>query len=176
VRYKYRVTKYNPEFRDANGHYLRSEWTEHADIGEVFGGVRLEDEEYLRVEALYLAATRYFLEEARIPGLVLKDLQVWFEDLEAEGLGFLKNGATLSVEQCLAFQRALLRHEAFGALSIPGRAYLHVGFDFYVYIGLPVPCLSAVQAVERSGLFVEPFRSPHLRAPPGYHTRRVVGT
>ena len=47
---------------------------------------------------------------------------------------------------------------------MPGRAYVHFGYDYYMYIGLSVKCTDALAAVQQRGLFVEPFRSPYLRA------------
>jgi len=38
---KYRITKYNPMNRDANGAYLLNEWTSFSDIGKTFDGKTL---------------------------------------------------------------------------------------------------------------------------------------
>ena len=32
----YRITKYNPEFRDEEGRYILDEWTSVTDIGKEF--------------------------------------------------------------------------------------------------------------------------------------------
>ena len=41
VRFQFRVTKYDPRFRDPSGAYMREEWTAVSDIGRTFGGVTL---------------------------------------------------------------------------------------------------------------------------------------
>lgn len=161
MKYQYRITKYDPAKRDENGAYLLDEWTAFSDIGKEFAGVRLEEAAYLEVESAYLAAVGSFLREARLPELFLKGL----ERGRAKSLpAFVEEGQLLSVELCVAFSRLALREVAWGRLSVPGRAYVHFGWDYYMYIGVPVVCPSSVEAAERSGLFVEPFRSPYLRA------------
>ena len=47
---EYRVTKYNPAFRDQLGHYARPEWIRFKDIGKTYSGVLFTREEYERVE------------------------------------------------------------------------------------------------------------------------------
>ena len=46
-----RITKYNPVFRNALGHYLKDEWTSSSDIGESFEDKKLTLQEYLDVES-----------------------------------------------------------------------------------------------------------------------------
>jgi hypothetical protein len=47
---EYRVTKYNPVFRDRSGAYTKAEWTCFKHIGQTYSGVLLTAEEYERVE------------------------------------------------------------------------------------------------------------------------------
>jgi hypothetical protein len=161
MKYQYRITKYNPANRDESGAYQLDEWTAFSDIGKEFSGVRLRKTEYLEVESAYLTAVKSFLEEARLPALFLKGLEI---GRAKEIPAFVKEGASLSVPQCVEFSRSVLREELWGRLVIPGRAYVHFGWDYYMYIGVPVPCHSSIEAAGRGGLFVEPFRSPYLRA------------
>ena len=35
--YGWRITKYNPAFRDERGAYLKDEWTSVSDVGKSFG-------------------------------------------------------------------------------------------------------------------------------------------
>lgn len=161
MKYQYRITKYNPVSRDESGAYRLAEWTAFSDIGKEFSGVRLDEAEYLRVESAYLAAVQSFLEEAKLPSLVVKGLE-W--DRSNPVPAFVAEGAALTILQCVAFSRLALREALWGRLVIPGKAYLHFGHDYYLYIGVPVACRCSIAAAERNGLFVEPFRSPHLRA------------
>ncbi len=34
MKFMWRVTKYNPTFRDENGTYIKDEWTSFSDIGK----------------------------------------------------------------------------------------------------------------------------------------------
>jgi hypothetical protein len=46
-----RITKYDPQNRDANGHYtLVDEWTSISDVGKSFQGKILTMEQYLAIE------------------------------------------------------------------------------------------------------------------------------
>ena len=73
--YGFRVTKYDPSRRDARGAFLDPDWTSHSDIGKVFGGKKLEIDEYLRVESAYAAAARAFFQDAGCPALAVVDLE-----------------------------------------------------------------------------------------------------
>jgi hypothetical protein len=49
---EYRVTKYNPAFRDQSDAYTKAEWTCFKDIGRTYSGVLLTAEEYQGVDHL----------------------------------------------------------------------------------------------------------------------------
>lgn len=51
---KYRLSKYDPIFRDPNGVYTKEEWTSYCDIGTVYDGVVFTKDEYLRMEAKFI--------------------------------------------------------------------------------------------------------------------------
>ena len=72
--HEYRVTKYNPAFRDHSGAYTKVEWTMFRQIGQTFSGVLLTSDEYERVEEAYIQAALSFLRESgllsmRVAGL-----------------------------------------------------------------------------------------------------------
>jgi hypothetical protein len=48
-----RTTKYNPEFRNDQGYYLKEEWTAVSDIGKVFDGKVLTETDYIEDEKRY---------------------------------------------------------------------------------------------------------------------------
>jgi hypothetical protein len=56
--------------------------------------------------------------------------------------------------------RALLREEYWCKLESDS-AYIHVGYDYYMYVGVPAECREAVAEATRLGLFVEPMQSPY---------------
>ena len=161
MRHQYRVTKFDPALRSEDGSFQGNEWTAHSDVGRSFDCVRLSEHEYLKVEAAYLFAVGAFLREAKIENLVLRSLKNYSD---SELPNFLQSEANLSVAQSVEFARFALRGHAWGKLTDPGRAYVHFGYDYYLYLGLPTRCPAAIAEIQGRGLFVEVFRSPYLRA------------
>lgn len=160
MRYQYRVTKYDPSLRDSDGAFQNPDWTSYSDVGRIFGGVPLSEVGYLKVEASYLFAVEAFLTEAKIGELLLRGLE---NHTDRELPSFIQSHAVLTVPQCVEFARIALREIAWGKLVVPGRAYVHFGYDYYMYLGLPLQCPNAIAAAQKRGLFVEHFRSPYLR-------------
>lgn len=160
MRHQYRITKYNPAFRDEDGAYRRDEWTSRSDIGRSFNGEVLSEAEYQAVEEAYLFAVAAFLSEAKIDHLTLRGVE---NPLDTPVPAWLAEGARLSVPQGVDFARMALRERIWGRLVVPGRAYVHFGYDYSMYLGVPARCPAAVAEAQRRGLFVEPFRSPYLR-------------
>ena len=158
MKNQYRVTKYAPSLRDATGAYAGEDWSSRSHIGRVFDDRMLSEAEYLKIENSYLSAMESFLDEAGIESLELKGL----EHYGAAGGGTLRGG-NLSIAQSLEFARLALREEAWGKLVVPGRAYVHFGYDYYMYIGVPLTCDRSIAIAHDLGLFVERFRSPYLR-------------
>ena len=153
--FEYRITKYDPNFRNSRGWYLLEEWTSVCDIGQEFGGRVLTREEYDRVESAYVAAALVFLEQAGVETLVLNGL----ENPQELALPF-EEGSVLSLEKAGAVLRQVLREEYWCLLEGP-EAFIHCGYDYYMYVGVPREVPEAEQLAQSLGLFVEPFDSPH---------------
>lgn len=148
---QYRVTKYNPARRNSQGHYLDKDWTSIADTGE--------SPEYLRIEKAYLVSAEEMLREHDIKELRIAGLENYRKFRLA---GFrLGEGARFGLDQLEQILRAMLREQFWARLQAP-RAFLHVGYDYYMYIGVPAPLGLSRVAAERRGLFVEEMRSPYL--------------
>lgn len=157
--FRYRITKYDPRFYGGpGGAYTRDEWTSISDIGKTFDGLELTREEYERVEGLYLEAVRTGLEAAGVERLRVCGL----ED-HGEAPGSLTEGQWLAVPEAAEVCRALLREAGFWCRLEDGdRAYVHVGYDYYLYLGTPVDVGAALAPLEEAGLFVEAgFSSPY---------------
>ncbi len=59
--------------------------------------------------------------------------------------------------------RSVLREDyVWCRLSGDDGFFVHLGYDYYLYIGLTRAPEQAVAATRRSGLHVDPFESPHL--------------
>jgi hypothetical protein len=153
--FEFRVTKYDPAHRDRRGAYTRDEWTSFGDIGRAFGGVVLTEAEYRRVEDAYANAAAAFLREAGVPGLAVAGL----ENHAGVPLPFAES-SLLGPAEAAEVVRRVLRDEFWCRLEGAG-AFVHLGYDYYMYVGVPVACPGAVAQARQFGLFVEPFRSPY---------------
>jgi len=154
VVFEYRVTKYDPSFRDARGAYLRDEWTSISDIGRSFGGTLLAREDYQRVEDAYVEAALGFLREAKQSAL----MAVALENHAQHPLGF-GVGDVLRLEHVGEVIRHVLREDFWCRLEAPD-AFIHFGHDYYMYIGVPTPCPDTKKLAHERGLFVEDQISP----------------
>ena len=58
--YQYRITKYNPKYRQLDGKYLNNEWTSYSDIGKKYNGKLFTMQNYIEVENSYVTAIILF--------------------------------------------------------------------------------------------------------------------
>jgi hypothetical protein len=156
---EYRVTKYDPTLRDARGAYIADEWISVRDIGRVFGGVVLTDSEYRRVEQAYISSALAFLREGVINSLTVAGL----ENPKRLALEF-GDDSVISLEHVGDVIRRILREEFWCRLEGRG-GFVHFGWDYYMYIGVPHRCLSAEQLAAELGLHPEEFASPYKETP-----------
>jgi hypothetical protein len=154
--HQYRVTKYNPKFRDALGSYTKDDWTSFKDIGHLFGGLTLTEEEYLRVESAYIDVAIKFLTTDDSPALRAVGVENHANFAHAPTEGALIGWRDLPVV-C----RSILREDYWCKLEVDGR-FLHFGYDYYLYVGVKSKCDDLIATANAMGLFVEPFDSPYL--------------
>jgi len=152
--YQYRVTKYDPAFRNDSGAYTKDDWTMFRDIGSSFCGVTLSKAEYLRVESSYVEAATAFLMEDRSPELKVVSLEIR-TDLPTVP----PEGSFVAWSKFGSVCRSVLREEFWCMLQGEER-YVHFGWDFYMYIGVVSPCEKAIERAQALGLFVEECASP----------------
>jgi hypothetical protein len=152
---EYRVTKYNPAFRDSRGAYTREEWISVRQIGESFAGIVLTRQEYDRVEDAYVNTALAFLREAGLTLLTVESL----ENHKGWQLQ-LSNGSTLSLDEVAEVIRQMLQEKFWCRLQADG-GFIHIGWDYYMYVGVPRPCPTGQVQAERLGLYVEEFCSPY---------------
>jgi hypothetical protein len=155
VVFEFRVTKYDPAHRDAGGAYTRDEWTAVSDVGRAFAGVVLTEVEYQRVEDAYATAAVAFMREAGVLSLTVSGLE------NPAGLPLpFADGAVLDLCNAVVVIRRVLRGEFWCRLEGEG-GFVHLGYDYYMYVGVPQRCPGAEVLAGQLGLFVEPFRSPY---------------
>jgi hypothetical protein len=153
--HEYRVTKYNPAFRDSKGAYAKDEWTSFKDVGQSFAGIVLAREEYERTEQAYVSTALTFLREAGLTTLNIEGL----ENSQANRLAY-QEATVLSIEQAADVITRVLREEFWCRLQ-NAHGFVHIGWDYYMYIGVPRLCPSAEARANELGLYVEEFASPY---------------
>lgn len=163
MKYEYRVTKYDPRLRNPAGSYTGEDWTSISDVGQSFAGHTLTMPDYLKTETNYLAVMSAMLEEAKVTQLRLRGLENARAGRQAKRDRW-REGAVLSLREATEFARLALREELWGMLIAPRRAFVHFGYDYYMYVGLSRLTPSALDLAARVGIFVEPFWSPYSEA------------
>lgn len=177
IKYTWRITKYNPNFRNRCGDYSNNEWTSFSDL---YKSVTFR--EYLAVESMYVNVISKFMEY-----LSLSHLKV--EDLEKNDISFLDNpeiyynrfpyiqrkeyiyeivesineGMKLSNNKVRSVSRLILRDIIWCKLVSDTKLFVHFGFDYYMYIGSNENCTPVINWIEeKTQLFVEDYKSPYL--------------
>lgn len=153
--HEYRVTKYNPAFRDQSGAYTKVEWTSFSQIAQIFSGELFTSDEYERVEEAYVQAALSFLRESVLLSMRVAGL----EHSRAQLLDF-QNDSVLPLDRIGEIIRQILREEFWCRLE-GSAGFLHFGWDYSMYIGVPHPCPTARASAAELGLYVEEFASPY---------------
>ena len=171
----WRISKYDPRFRDKSGRYLRDEWIGAAQIGKAFAGEILTRDEYLRVERLYVAAVLHLWKASGAPSLQIQALEQspsgfgmppQSDDLLDVGFGGWRpvNGEAVLPAFLEAMVRWCLRELGWCQLCAD-EFYVHWGYDYCVYVGTGDATSAAREEIASTGLFVEPCESPHTATP-----------
>ena len=147
---EYRITKYNPEKRNEQGHYLdREEWTEFSDVGK---SVTLK--EYELVEAAYISSALDLVSNSELSGLSIKSLE------DHQNKCCYKEGDFIPLKDLDGVVRSLLRGE-FWCMLESDSAFVHIGYDYYMYIGAKNAPSNEIARAKDRGLYVEEFVSPY---------------
>ena len=175
MNFFYRITKYNPKYRDKNGYYLfQDEWTCYSEIGSTSGTKILTYKEYLETEKKYIDAIILFMACLNIDDLRIKKLERHksiFKDLKQdpntnqemlELFIQVKNNEKISMFEIENLCKLILRNYLWCMLENDQIMFVHFGWDYYMYIGSERECKNAVKEIKASGLFVEDFISPYL--------------
>ena len=166
--HNWRITKYNPIFRNKNGDYLKNEWTAFSDIGESFENEKLTFEKYLKTEDAYIAAVILFLECNELDSLTVTHLEktsplknsTFYSKEMINIFNEVKEGLLVNKNLIESIARLILR-ETFWCKLESEKMYVHFGWDYYMYIESTNFCEKDIEKIEQSGLFVEQFQSPY---------------
>lgn len=168
--FAWRISKYDPELRDAQGHFEGNDWTFFAQVGRSFNGKRLTYEDYVAVENVYVHSIMRFLSDAGLASLQVSGLTppsaTFMPSRELQDILLrpedLRNDSVIELDWLADVIRLNLREIDWCKLQEVGRFYLHFGWDYYVYIGSTSPSLGAIRRAEQDGLHVEARASPYL--------------
>lgn len=149
---RYRISKYNPLYRCA-GRYLKDEWTDFSDIGKIFEGNVLTEQEYLSVEQNYISCLVDILRLADVDVLSITALEC-YEDVP------WKNQQRVSIEIMPELFQNCLRNKCWCKLE-EQKAYIHFGYDYYVYIGSVLSCDLIEKMCKKYSLFCNKQESPY---------------
>jgi hypothetical protein len=168
----WRISKYDPAFRDGNYVYQRNEWTSVTDIGRTFDGATLDVETYLATETAHVEAVRAFMVDAGVTVLTVTDLEPpdGIEFLQGCGLPDLADlsrrlqgltdGVDLSGPALDESIRLLLRQAIWCRLVHSDRFVVDVDEYLYVSVGTVADSSRAIARTLELGLFVEKTRDP----------------
>lgn len=158
----YRITKYNPEFRDENGFYKKDEWTSISDIGKKFNKIILTKEEYKKTENNYIDAIYEILREKDIKKLKLYDLEINKKNLselssdEKDIIKEINNDKYLDFKKSEKIIRLVLREMLWCKFCSELKDIkIEFGYDYYMYVECSKIKESTINIINKKGLFVE---------------------
>jgi len=164
----WRITKYDPQYRDENGFYMKDDWTSINDVGKDSNGAVLTFDAYLRYENAYVDAIIQIMKANSIESLQVEELEknscVRYDDLPDLELkhcyNSLRENLLLSTQDIPLVSRLALRSIIWCKLY-GKQMFVHFGYDYYMYIGSNNKAESVISAIENTGLFIEEMPSPY---------------
>lgn len=176
----YRVTKYDPHYRDANGFYtLKDEWYLYEQIGETFEDKVFTYEEYLITENSYVEAIFYIMKFMHIHSLrVISPSKTYPQNFANLGKSKAKKNSFYTPEiiriahsvtdEMRVFKKnidilaRLALRENMGFQLENSAMRVHFGWDYYMYIATKQEfSKKEISAIEKMHLFVEPCTFPY---------------
>jgi hypothetical protein len=153
----WRVTKYDPAYRNSSGAFQQEDWTSFDDIGRAFCGKILTMADYEKVEARHVSSCIHFVQEAGLSELIATDIEKNTLDFD------LAEGMVINLHELPRVVRAILRCQVWCKLEVRPLFYLHFGYDYFMYVGCQRDLTASIYFATRNGLFVEDCASPYLR-------------
>ena len=160
--YSWRITKYDPLKRDADGSYLNlEEWTCFSEVG-----TKVSMEEYQKQEEKYLHAVTTFMAEMSLNKVYVIALEQWSDEVinqnAEEFLSKIWVGKAVTIQEVRELVKLTLRNAIWCKLEYKKQLFIHFGYDYYMYIGASEECTKAKEIVKETGLFIDGFKSPYL--------------
>ena len=170
----FRVSKYNPIYRNEKGYYLKEEWTDFSDIGKEFLGKKLTFEEYVEQEKAYIVTVLEIANLLEIEHFYLSGVEIYYSDDDKESgelFDFFRKYQNFQIETGKIIEMSLLEEivslilrNNFWARIVSERMEVHFGYDYYMYIGVSEKLDDAKSIPEKHGLFIENRTSPYIES------------
>ncbi len=147
---EFRITKYNPDKRDASGAYLdHDEWTSFTEVG-----TKLSEKEYHAVELNYIEAAIDLVSDQQIKELTVLGLE------DHNRSSNLTEGSKIEGREIEEVLRSLLREEYWCRLESE-EAFIHIGWDYYMFVGVSEVRAETKESILDRGLYIEDSISPY---------------
>ncbi len=149
--YKYRISKYDPQYRDDNGIYLKEDWISYADIGKVYNGREFNKNDYINTEKKYYNTILKILRINHVNEMIIDNVELNFsikeikQMLQGSGLDLslqdetliksLKSGMKISIQYLPMYIKLILRECFWGIFrNCSSTIYIEFGYDYYMYL------------------------------------------
>lgn len=165
----YSISKYRPQFYDAEGCCIHKEWTSISDIGKSFDDGILTTEEYTEIENRYIDTAIDLAKLAGCSYLTVSCIEGDSKDIVnsvnshklnhalTERARTIRQGLRISLNDCPDYLRLCLRECCWAVFSNKTHNFLvKFGYDYYMHIHTVVPKNQVVEIVTRNGLYLRP--------------------
>ncbi len=127
----------------------QDEWTSFSEVG-----TKVSREDYEAVETNYIESAIEL-----VSGLKRIEFTICGLEDQTERSGLIE-GSQIDGPEIERILRGILREEYWCRLETK-EAFIHVGWDYYMYVGVPEAGDSTMERISNRGLFVEDFTSPY---------------
>lgn len=159
------IIKYNPEYRDEEGSYIKNEWTSYSEIGNSFDGQIFTRQQYLKVEEKYVDA--FFLVKSFFNTKSIKVIHVFKHSIDLSYHDFtdndlfetyknIKTGDLIVSEDILKNIVILALREYFEVelmVERKSRSEILFGFDYYMYLKTNKNVNDLLKEINEIGLY-----------------------
>ena len=167
--YRYRVTKYNPFFRDSNGIYLNDEWTSVYDVISLeckysFENYMIIENEYVKmvellVKHLESGEIKFIHFEEGLSVDQIREYQKKYFVNENEYMLELYNRIcnNMSIQnncELTILVRMILREYLWGEIKV-GKNKIKFGYDYYMYFITQKDCFEFLENNGGNYMFIE---------------------
>lgn len=165
----YSISKYRPQFYDAEGCYIHNEWTSISDIGKSFADGILTADEYIEAENRYIDTAIDLAKLAGCSYLIVSYMEGDSKDIVNSVKGHklnhglieraktIRQGLRISLKDCPDYLRLCLRECCWAVFSNKTHNFLvKFGYDYYMHVHTAVPKNQVVEIVTRNGLYLRP--------------------